>query len=244
MRAWTVFALLLSATTVSAAGKTTKQTLDSAGQKRTYYLFTPDSTTGARPLIVLLHGSGHDGRSLLDPWRSLAEKEGIILAGPEAKVREGWGMQGDGPHFLYDLVETIKKNHPVDPKRVYLFGHSAGAIHALAMAVLESEYFAAVAAHAGVLIEEMAPFIPQAPRKTPIGMWVGSNDALFPLEPVRATRDAFNKHGFSVDLVEMKRHTHRYYDRASEINQDVWSFLKLRQLQAERKYREYAIGAK
>ena len=116
MRAWILVALLFFVAAVRAAGKTTKQTLDSAGQKRTYYLFTPDSTTGARPLIVLLHGSGRDGRSLLDPWRSLAEKEGIILAGPESKVREGWGMQDDGPHFLYDLVETIKKNHPVDPR--------------------------------------------------------------------------------------------------------------------------------
>ena len=112
------------------------------------------------------------------------------------------------------------------------------------MAVLESEYFAAIAAHAGVLTEEMAPFIPQAPRKTPIGLWVGTNDALFPLEPVRATRDAFNKHGFSVDLVEIKGHTHRYYDRASEINKDVWMFLKLHQLQGEPKYQEYAISGK
>ena len=103
-------AALLSATTVYAAGKTTKETFEFNGQKRTYYLFVPDDAQGARPLIVLLHGSGRDGRSLLDPWRSLAQKEGILLAGPESKVREGWGMRDDGPQFLYDLVETIKKS--------------------------------------------------------------------------------------------------------------------------------------
>jgi predicted esterase len=110
------------------------------------------------------------------------------------------------------------------------------------MGVLESEYFAAVAAHAGVLSEEVAPFIERAPRKTPIAMWVGTNDSLFPLTPVRATRDALNSRGFSVDLVEIKGHTHRYYDRASEINKDVWTFLQLHRLPGDPKYQEYAVA--
>jgi poly(3-hydroxybutyrate) depolymerase len=235
-------AALACATFAHAEAKVTKETLQSDGQNRTYYLFVPDnSQRQPMPLIVLLHGSGRDGRSLLDPWQPLAKKEGIILAGPESKVREGWGMRDDGPQFMYDLVETIKKNQPVDPKRVYLFGHSAGAIQALLMAVLESEYFAAVAAHAGVLTKDIETFIERAPRKTPIAMWVGTNDKLFPLAPVRATRDLLNAGGFSVDLVEIKGHTHWYYDRAAEINKDVWSFLQLHRLQGEPRYQEYAI---
>ena len=39
---------------------------------------------GSRTLLVLLHGSGRDGRSLLDQWQSLAKKEGIILLGLES----------------------------------------------------------------------------------------------------------------------------------------------------------------
>jgi poly(3-hydroxybutyrate) depolymerase len=231
MRLWITAALVLCATTAHADRKAIKQTLESGGEQRTYHLYVPENPQQRpRPLIVLLHGSGRDGRSLVDPWQPVAKKEGIILAGPESRSGQGWGMRHDGPQLLIDLVETLKRAYAVDPKRVYLFGHSAGAIHALAMAVLRSEYFAAVAVHAGVLPEHAAPFIERAPRKTPIRMWVGTKDKLFPLEPVRASRDALNSQGFSVDLVEIKGHTHWYYDRASKINTEVWSFLQLHQL--------------
>ena len=29
-------------------------------------------------MILLLHGSGHDGKSLIDPWLPLAKSEGIV----------------------------------------------------------------------------------------------------------------------------------------------------------------------
>jgi hypothetical protein len=29
-------------------------------------------------VILLLHGSGHDGKSLIDPWLPLAKSEGIV----------------------------------------------------------------------------------------------------------------------------------------------------------------------
>ena len=202
MRFCTTVALVLCAATAQADRKTTRQTLDSGGQQRSYYLYVPENPQQRPlPVIVLLHGSGRDGRSLVDPWQPLAKKEGIILAGPDSRSGRGWGMRDDGPEFLRDLVETLKRAYAVDPSRIYLFGHSAGAIHALSMAVLESEYFAAVAAHAGVLPQHATPYVDRATRKTPIRMWVGTNDDLFPLEPVRATRDTLNSHGFNVELV-------------------------------------------
>ena len=226
----------------TAAAKTTKESVTSGGVSRPYYLAVPDKPPDApMPLIVLLHGSGRDGKSLLTSWEKLADKEKIILVGAEATVREGWGMRDDGPHFLYDLVESVKAQRRVDPKRVYLFGHSAGAIHALAMAVLESEYFAAVAVHAGIMDAPYTPFIERAPRKTPIGIWVGTRDPLFPVEAVRRTRDQFAAQGFSVHLMEIPGHTHWYYDRAPEINKDAWAFLEQHALSGEPKYQVYDI---
>jgi poly(3-hydroxybutyrate) depolymerase len=234
MRFCLTAALVLCASTAHADRKTTKQTLDSGGQPRTYYLYVPDNPQQRPlPVLVLLHGSGRDGKSLVDPWQPLASKEGIILAGPDSRSGQGWGMRDDGPEFLRDLVETVKRVYPVDRNRIYLFGHSAGAIHALSMALLESEYFAAVAVHAGVVAQHAAPYMERATRKTPIRMWVGTKDKLFPLEPVRATRDALNNHGFNVELVEIKGHTHWYYDRAAKINKEVWSFLQQHQLGSE-----------
>jgi poly(3-hydroxybutyrate) depolymerase len=65
-------------------------------------------------------------------------------------VRDGWNMGKDSPLLLKDLVDDVKTKYAIDPRRVYLFGHSAGAIHALKIGVLESEYFAAIAVTRGL----------------------------------------------------------------------------------------------
>ena len=233
-------ALLLAAP--AAAEKITRETLDVDGTQRTFYLFVPDKLKGEpAPLIITLHGSGRDGKILLDHWKGIASNEGIILAGPDATKKEAWHGAVDGPAFLHALAEHLKSKYPVDPRRVYLFGHSAGAIHGLGLGVLESEYFAAVAAHAGILPQEYAAFAQQAPRKIPIGLWVGTDDRLFPLANVRATRDGFSSLGFPVELKEIPRHTHDYYSRSSAINKEVWAFLQKHQLSAEPKYQVYNI---
>ena len=242
MRSGSVVALFLLIATPATAAQITKQTLDVDGAKRTFYLLVPEKLAEKAPLIVTLHGSGRDGKILLDHWKGLAEKEGIILAGPDATERSGWDGAVDGPAFLYALVEHLKSKHPVDPRRVYLFGHSAGAIHGLGIAVLESEYFAAVAAHAGVLPQAYAAYAKQAPRKIPLALWVGTNDRLVPVNDVRQTRDALDYMGFPVALTEIKGHTHDYYSRASGINKEVWEFLQKHRLEADPKYQEYAIN--
>jgi poly(3-hydroxybutyrate) depolymerase len=225
------------------ADKIVKDTFKSNGDERTYYLFIPENPRKEpAPLIILLHGSGRDGRILVEHWKGLAEREGIVLAGPDAAVRDGWSMSDDGPVLLRHLVEGLKLKTAFDPRRVYIFGHSAGAIHGLTMAVLESEYFAAVAAHAGVLQPAYGSFAARAPRKTPIGIWVGTNDRLFPLEKVRATRDALNEQGFNAELTEISGHTHDYYSRSSQINKGVWEFLKDKRLDKDPQYQDYVVG--
>lgn len=85
----------------------------------------------------MLHGSGRDGFSLIDKWKDLASKEGIIIVGPDANG-EGWSTPRDGPAFLHDLVEELKSTYPINPRRVYLFGHSAGAVFALMMSTVDA----------------------------------------------------------------------------------------------------------
>lgn len=233
--------LLAVLPTAPQTDKAIRDTFGAGGETRTYYRFVPAKATpdAPAPLLLLLHGSGRDGRSLLDPWIPFAKENGIILVAPESKNRQVWSMRDDGPAFLYSLLEMIRLQHPVDPRRLYLFGHSAGAVHGLMMALLESEYFAAVAVHAGALPPEVLPFIEKAPRKTPIAIWVGTNDAFFPVSGVRATRDALNGRGFGAQLTEISGHTHAYYDRAGEINRKAWAFLQSHRLESDPKYQQY-----
>ena len=135
----------------------------------------------------------------------------------------------------------MKSKQPIDARRVYLFGHSGGAIQALHLALYESEYFAASVAHAGVIDPRMMPMIERATRKIPISIFVGTSDQFFPVKDVRATRDALNKYGFDAQLTEIKGHTHDYYSKADEINKAAWDFLKAATLPADPRYQRYAF---
>jgi len=233
--------LLLSSVSSSAKDDITKELITSNGKTRAYYLYVP-STIKAQtpaPLIVMLHGSNRTGVTLVEKWKDYAKKEGIILAGPDASVLAGWGSPQDGPDYLHDLIEELKTKYPVNPRRVYLFGHSAGASFALHMSLMESQYFAATAIHAGALAPDDMSLIELAKRKIPISIQVGDSDEFFPLKAVRATRDALKEAGIPVELIEIENHDHWYYDKAAKFNQTAWDFLKKYELDSDPQYRKY-----
>ncbi len=237
-----LLSLFLSPGLVSASSaKITKESLVSGGEKRSFYLFIPETAAASKPvpLIVMLHGSGRNGQILVEKWRELATKEGITLAGPDARDSSQWTMPKDGPDFLRDLVETLKSRLPqINPRRVYLFGHSAGASFGIYMSLLESEYFAATAVHAGAIPKD-DPYIGYAKQKIPLAIFVGTRDPFFPLPAVRATRDALYARGFAVQLTEIANHDHDYYSRSAEINQAAWEFLSKHELAEEPRYTQY-----
>jgi poly(3-hydroxybutyrate) depolymerase/Tfp pilus assembly protein PilF len=236
-----VLIVLILFPAIVAAQKISKETITSEGKKRTYYIYTPKSLQPDKkvPLIVLLHGSNHVGLSLAEKWDDLAEKEGLIIVAPDSADSAHWSVPNDGPAYLHELVESIKAKYPIDAKRVYLFGHSGGAVFALLMSLYESEYFAATAIHAGALDPEAPQLFDLAKRKTPIHIQVGTADEYFPLKVVRQTRDLLNSHGFSTQLVEIAGHNHWYYDTSAKINQTAWDFLKTFTLPGEPHYEEY-----
>ncbi len=238
-------ALIFAFVPAVPAQKITKQTIVSEGKKRTYYLYVPKNLKPGVtvPLVVLLHGSNHVGLSLAEKWNDLAEEEGVIIVAPDSLDSAHWSVPGDGPVFLHELVESIKTSYPINPKRVYLFGHSGGAVFALLMSLYESEYFAATAIHAGALYPEATALIDLAKRKTPIHIQVGTIDEYFPLTSVRSSRDLLNAHGFSVQLIEIPQHNHWYYDLAPKINRTAWEFLKIQELSGEPHFEEYKFRA-
>lgn len=217
-----------------------KESVASGGTTRSYWLFVPESkSTAPRPLLVLLHGSGRNGETMIKPWKDLASKEGIVLAAPDSADSVHWNSPADGPILLRDVVTAVSASTPIDPKRVYLFGHSAGAVFALQMAAFESEYFAAVAIHAGSLHADYLTTFDWAKRKIPYSIWIGTKDAFFPIEEVRATRDALKSRGFPVEYTEIPGHTHDYYGSSKEVNAAAWTFFQSHPLPADPKFVAY-----
>jgi poly(3-hydroxybutyrate) depolymerase len=226
-----VFALLMAAPARGRRAAPTdpveRLTFSYNGAQRTYFCLIPSAAdAGALPVVVLLHGSDHDGSEMTNAWRGLATQEKFILAAPNSLHSDVWNSQVDSPAFLHAVVEQVAARHAVDPKRIYLFGHSGGANYALALALLDSGYFAAVGAHAGSLDDSNDKLFRYAQRKTPVALWVGDEDPLFPVTTVKATRDTFAAHGFPVQLTVIPNHRHFYEEDSKRVNAEAWEFFR------------------
>ena len=214
-----------------ARDKVERRTFLFAGQPRTYFCLIPSAPSGPLPIVVLLHGSGNNGQQMTGAWSSLAATEHFIIAAPNALHSEMWDSDGDGPAFLHAVVSEIAAQHPVDPHHVYLFGHSAGAVYALGLALIDSEYFAAVAGHAGALTPDNAALFRYARRKMPIALWVGDEDSRVSVDAVNATRDIFSAHGFSVRVTAIPFAGHAWDGpSADKVARSAWDFFRPLQL--------------
>lgn len=231
--------LLLGAPAAWAKKNTTRETFRSGDEERSYVLYVPEELAPnatpepGLPLLIALHGSGRDGESIVGPWVRLAKREQILVVGPESLDDRMWAAPQDGPDFLLDLIAHLKATYPVDPQRVYLFGHSAGGHFAIQMGLFKSRHFAAVAAHAGAVQSDMDWLYERAERKIPVYLVSGSNDTIVPIIAVRRTYQELKDGGFPVEFNEMPRHDHNYYVRAKGINEEIWEFLRQHGLPGE-----------
>jgi poly(3-hydroxybutyrate) depolymerase len=113
-------------------------------------VFFPDDVSFARPLLITLHGGGRDSQSQLDLWKPLATAEKFIVFAPNSlpapSLGAAWLWPDNGQH-LADKVSEALKYYPVDRRRIYCFGHSAGATKALDWGFNNRHLMAAVALH-------------------------------------------------------------------------------------------------
>ena len=201
------------------------------GRNRTQYLFVPQAAASGEPapLVVLLHAYA-DARTLAHSWQPLARRHGFILLAPNTLSSSGWTMRDDGPEALHALIERVRMAHPVDARRLYVFGIGGGATHALGFAVLQPRYFAAVATHGGLLRPEWLPFAARAPRRLPVAIWMATRDDEFPVRAVQHTRELLASRGFPVTLITVPGEPRSYdtYDLAH-----VWRFFDGHRLEAD-----------
>lgn len=112
-------------------------------------LFVPDAAAMGRPLplVIALHGAGGSENLFFDAYGHgevvrQCEKRGWLLVATRAT-----GFIGLPPTTA--IIDELATRYPVDPKRVYLIGHSMGAGHATALAQRDPGRYAAVAALGG-----------------------------------------------------------------------------------------------
>lgn len=196
-----------------------------AGKARRFYVLAPGALTAGQalpPLVLLLHGSGRDGRAMLDMWQAIAGQGAVLLA-PDALDPRGWSAAEDGPDFMAALLTEAARIAPFDRQRVYLYGHSAGANMALRLGQCTGFAVRAVAVHAGAL-PPCAGFGRPIPH--PYLIQIGDRDATFPLEAVRASAQKIAASGSPVTLEVIPGHSHWFYAAGPALAADAWAFFR------------------
>ncbi len=115
-----------------------------------YLLHIPKDTKAKKPLLIFLHGSGEKGTDvnllrIHGPFKYLKTNtiDAYVLA-PQCPIGEYWN-----PETLYELIQKIQKEYPIDANRIYLTGLSMGGWGAWNLAFAHPELFAALVPIAG-----------------------------------------------------------------------------------------------
>jgi predicted peptidase len=113
-------------------------------------LFVPRGLDANKPvpIVVALHGAGGSENLFFEGYgggRIVTEcrKRGWLLVAP----RGGLGLGGPPP--VPALLDQLAKRYPLDPKRVFLVGHSMGAMQTIDLIQKHPGKFAAAAALGG-----------------------------------------------------------------------------------------------
>ena len=175
-----------------------------AGVKRTFELFVPAGAPKKAPLLVVLHGrfgTGHQVRTA-SGFDAYASKDGFVAAYPDGLDKKWFDARqytlktktppvgSDDVGFILALVDDLVAKGLVDPARVYVVGHSNGAMMALTLACTHADRFAGVGVVAGNL---PSPNFPGAAcelsRAVPAIFFQGTADPLIPFHGGGVGRD-------------------------------------------------------
>ncbi len=127
------------------------------GVRRHYLVHVPiNYRPGTQSALVLnFHGLGSNSQEEenLSGMSDKAEQEGFIVIYPDgidARWNTGPGVDGQGDmQFLRELVDTIKSQYNIDPKRIYATGISNGGGMTNRLACEAADLIAAIAPVAG-----------------------------------------------------------------------------------------------
>jgi polyhydroxybutyrate depolymerase len=131
------------------------------------------------PLVIMLHGYSVNGKveEVYLQLSALAESRGFLYAHPDGTIdKDGkyfwnatdaccdmYGTMVDDSAYLSSVIDQIKANYPVDPRRVYVLGHSNGGYMSYRMACDHGDQIAAIASLAGAMWQDTSKCKPKGP---------------------------------------------------------------------------------
>ena len=143
--------------------------LQGANEIMPYRVYVPANYSASKPtaLVIALHGLGANEDSFFDSYSQLppklAEQHGFLMAAPLGFRRDGFygsGLMSAGDAAsrrrseysekdVLEVLQRMKAAYNVDDSRIYLIGHSMGAIGTWALAAKYPQTWAALVAFSG-----------------------------------------------------------------------------------------------
>jgi len=217
------------------------------GGKLLYRLCRPRGVEAGKkqPLLVFLHGAGERGddnrKQLKNCVRNLLpvlEKNSCILVAPQCPngrrwVEVNWNAPAhDTPEkpsepmgLLIELLAALRKELPVDEKRIYATGLSMGGYGTWDLILRQPELFAAAVPLCGGGDEKRAAAIARIPQ------WIfhGDKDTAVPTARSRNMVEALKKAGGEPKYTEYPGVGHNCWDKAyAEPELFPWLFAQKR----------------
>lgn len=197
--------------------------LEGANEVMPYRVYVPTaySPAAGAPLVIALHGLGGNEDSFFDQYSKLppqlAEKHGFLLAAPHGFRVDGFygspmmstdaAARRRSEYSEKDVLEVLrlmKTNYKVDESRIYLIGHSMGAIGTWALASKYPDIWAALVPFSGV----GSPALAERMKGIPQLVVHGDNDATVNVSGSRNMVAALKKAGANVTYLEISGGSH------------------------------------
>ena len=199
--------------------------LESAGEIMPYRLYVPTSYSSSRtfPLIVALHGLGGTEDSFFNGYNGemakLAEQHGYIVAAPlgfRVDGSYGWGLgtppadpatrrvQDNSEKDVMQVLQLVRQQYRIDDNRIYLMGHSMGAIGTWKIAPKFPDLWASIGMFAG----SGAPATLERIKHIPEFVVHGDADATVNVQGSRSMVAKAKELGIDVKYIEVPGGSH------------------------------------
>ena len=173
----------------------------SSGQNALEYdLLVYPNTKNKLPLFLIFHSSGSNGNEYIEMWRKEAIAHKVMLLAPTLKEnfsRDSWHINA-----IYEILEKICREYPVDRNQLTVQGVSAGAFVAQWVALKQPEIWKNLVLFSSPPIDIKANGVISKNHFPSILIFHGEKDDQTTTEDITASVRELKKKNFEVRLVE------------------------------------------